>query len=111
MDINFREIGEKVVVTPVNDIAEENAIILKEKLRSLLKSGRYKIVLDLSSVSYITSAGLGIIAFLVEMARGQGGDIVMLNPNESIMGLFEITDLNKVFEITTSEDEALALLG
>lgn len=110
MEMDIREQEGIVVIAPVGDIAEENSIIFKEKLRELLKSGKGKIVLNIGKVEYITSAGLGIIAFLVEMARGQGGDIVLVNPNESIMGLFQITDLHKVFTISDTEDEAVEVL-
>lgn len=81
--------------------------LLKDKINSLLASGRKKIVLNLEGVPYIDSAGLGEIVRTYTTVSRQGGSLKLLNLTKRIEDLLAITKLLTVFETFDAEAEAV----
>ena len=67
-----------------------------------------KIVLDLSGVSAMDSAGIGELALLQTWARDKKADLKYAGPNSFVRSLLDLTNLDSVLEIHPSVHEALA---
>src|SRR4030095_4885787 len=80
---------------------------LRDLLIGLLSEGQRHFVLNLASVDYIDSSGLGQLITIWSSVRNKGGHMTVLNPTKRVQRLFEITRLNKVFEILENENEAV----
>ena len=80
---------------------------LRDLLIGLLSEGQRHFVLNLASVDYIDSSGLGQLITIWSSVRNKGGHMTVLNPTKRVQRLFEITRLNKVFEILENETEAV----
>ena len=80
---------------------------LRDLLIGLLGEGQRHFVLNLASVDYIDSSGLGQLITIWSSVRNKGGHMTVLNPTKRVQRLFEITRLNKVFEILENETEAV----
>jgi len=59
------------------------------------------IILDLSNVTLVDAHGLGVLLQLREQALAIGIQFELINVNESLSKVFEITRLNTVFEINS----------
>jgi anti-sigma B factor antagonist len=81
--------------------------LLKDKINSLLASGRKKLLLNLEGVPYIDSAGLGEVVRTYTTVSRQGGSLKLLNLTKRIEDLLSITKLLTVFETYDSEAEAV----
>jgi anti-sigma B factor antagonist len=81
--------------------------LLKDKINSLLASGKKKLVLNLEGVPYIDSAGLGEIVRTYTTVSRQGGSLKLLNLTKRIEDLLSITKLLTVFETFDTEAEAI----
>ncbi|MGD8375719.1 MAG: STAS domain-containing protein [Acidobacteriota bacterium] len=81
---------------------------LSETLTALLDGGFNQIVLDLSLVTFIDSAGLGELVASKKRTAERGGDIKLLSPARRVHELLAMTLLTRVFEIYRSEDDAIA---
>lgn len=81
--------------------------LLKDKINSMLASGKKKLVLNLEGVPYIDSAGLGEIVRTYTTVSRQGGSLKLLNLTKRIEDLLSITKLLTVFETFDSEAEAV----
>ena len=77
--------------------------LLKDKINSLLASGKKKLVLNLEGVPYIDSAGLGEIVRTYTTVSRQGGSLKLLNLTKRIEDLLSITKLLTVFETFDTE--------
>src|ERR1700732_1397195 len=84
---------------------ESNAF--REKVKSLLAAGKKKIVLNLSTVSYIDSAGLGTLGANFHSARSQGATLKLANLGTKFKEVLQVTKLMTVFD--TYDNEALAV--
>jgi anti-sigma B factor antagonist len=85
----------------------DEGAVLRERVRSEL-TGTSKIVIDLCSVDYIDSGGLGILVALHIAAKNRGGDIKLVSPSERVQRVLGETKLNTVFSIYESVDDAVA---
>ena len=84
---------------------ESNAF--REKVKSLLAAGKKKIVLNLSNVSYIDSAGLGTLVATFHSARAQGATLKLSHLGAKFKEVLQVTKLMTVFD--TYENEGAAV--
>jgi anti-sigma B factor antagonist len=76
-----------------------------------LKDGVRKIVIDLEHVSYIDSAGVGVIAFCFGKASQLGAQFTAAAADARVKDLFRITRLDQVVNFFPDVDSACAALG
>ena len=82
--------------------------LLKDKINSLIHQGQKKLLLNLESVPYIDSAGLGEIVRTYTTVSRQGGNLKLVNLTKRITDLLSITKLLTVFETFDLEKDAVA---
>lgn len=85
----------------------EGDVAIKRKIDELLGAGAKNVVLDLSSVPYIDSSGLGELIRCFTAVRKTGGNLKLANLTDKIVDLLTITKLVTVFEYFKSVDEAV----
>jgi anti-sigma B factor antagonist len=81
---------------------------LDAKLGAEISGGAKKIVLNLSRVDYIASAGLGIIASNNGKIKKQGGEMRLSALPDKIGKIFELLSFHKLFRIFKTDEEAIA---
>ena len=81
--------------------------ILRDTVDALVADRWRKIVLNLSAVSFMDSAGVGELVAGLRRARKDGASLKLLNANERVHSTLYIAKLLPIFEIYASEKEAL----
>ncbi len=66
-----------------------------------------QILLNFGNVEYLSSAALGKFITLNKKVQAAGGKLVLCNIDPNIYEVFEITKLNKLFNIQKEEQAAL----
>jgi anti-sigma B factor antagonist len=108
MEIAERTVSEVTVLDLKGKMTlGEGDELLKDKINSMLASGKKKLVLNLEGVPYIDSAGLGEIVRTYTTVSRQGGSLKLLNLTKRIEDLLSITKLLTVFETFDTEAEAI----
>jgi len=108
LSLETRNQGDVVVVHCQGRVVyREEAAALSGVVREILENGS-KVVLDLSGVGSIDSAGIGELAFLHNWARSQNADLKCASPSPLVRELLDLTNLDSVLEIHPSVHEALA---
>ncbi len=99
---------DNLSVISVNDkrLDAEIAVTFKNTVVSHIDEGNFLIVIDLDKVEFIDSSGLGAIVTCLKHL-GRRGDIVISGVKKSVMPLFELTRMDKVFKIFTDTNSAL----
>ena len=80
----------------------------EHNIKQLITEGTRKIILDLTGLTYIDSAGLGMVAACAGVIFKAGGKLVVVSPGGRITQMFEITRLNRVIELYPDFDAACA---
>lgn len=79
---------------------------LESALYSLLKKGSYKVVIDLSGVTYISSAGWGIFIGEIKEIRNHGGDLKLAGMVGDVFEVFQLLEFQSILEAYPTTDEA-----
>ena len=77
-------------------------------LNSMIEKKPQRLVVDLSDVSYIDSAGLAALIGAMQKVEGYGGKFLLAGLQETVRSIFEISRLDQVFQIFPDADAALA---
>ena len=77
------------------------------KIKEVLSKGKSQIVLDLAGVSYIDSAGLGMLMAGYTSAQNQGATLKLANLTKRFNELLNITKLVTIFDTYDSVDAAV----
>lgn len=85
--------------------------ILRDTIDELLAENWKKILLNLSEISFIDSAGVGELVAGLRTAQRLGAALKVLNVSERVQSTLYIAKLLPIFEIYRSEKEALARFG
>jgi anti-sigma B factor antagonist len=109
--INVSKTGEVTVVTFTDKKILDEASIqeLGAELFALVEhDNRKSMLLNFSNVEFVSSAALGKLITLDRKMKSAKGRLKMCNIRPEIFEVFQITKLNKVFDIRGDEAEALA---
>lgn len=108
MDISERiEDGISVFVLE-GRIDTQGARELDETLLAAVADARYKIVLDMAEVTYISSAGLRTLADVVTRNREQGGDLKLVALSRKVLRVLRIIGFDRFFALYDTLEAAVA---
>jgi len=80
---------------------------LERALDSLLKQGRFFIIVDLGNVDYISSAGWGIFISEIKSIRENGGDLKLVRMVPDVYEIFELLEFHHILDVYDTVDEAV----
>jgi anti-sigma B factor antagonist len=110
MHVEIRKLAGEVVVV---DLKGKLTIglgdqILRETVDELLAENWKRILLNLSEVTFMDSAGVGELVEGMRTAKRLGAELKLLNLSERVHSTLYMARLLPIFEIYASEEEALA---
>ncbi|MDY0190367.1 MAG: STAS domain-containing protein [Desulfuromonas sp.] len=109
MNVTVAEHGAVVSLSLQEErLDAHNSNELKTQLLNLFEEGKSKIIIDLASVRFIDSSGLGALVSGFKNASSREGSLKLCGLQTQVKSMFELTRLHRVFEIFPSIDEALA---
>lgn len=91
--------GTHVVVTLSGKVYAHDAGIIRDELLAEIEKGNVNVSMDLTSVSYIDSTGLGVLVTVHKRTHEQGGKLVLTGITGMVAEILKRTRLNKVFTI------------
>lgn len=92
-------------------VLETEETPLREQVDRLASEGRVNVVLDLRDVSYIDSAGLGVLVSKLVSLRRRGGDLRFVGLTPRSTALMHVTHLLTVFQTFATEEDAVRSFG
>jgi len=108
MRISARRVGEVTILDLDGRLISDDGFEpLREKLSEVIGDGETKVLLNFDRVSYLDSAGIGLIACKYVTMKRLGGQLKLCNLHPRTHDILNITGLLKVFESFTTEEEAL----
>jgi anti-sigma B factor antagonist len=85
----------------------EGSAMVRNIVKELTENGQKKILLNLSDVDYIDSAGIGELVSAYTTVRNAGGEMKLLNLTKRVVDLLQITRLFTVFDVQSEEWTAI----
>jgi anti-sigma B factor antagonist len=81
------------------------ALSFKEAVLKAIDTEKPMLVLNMESVQFMDSSGLGSVVSVLK-ALGSRGRLAVCNANSALLSLFKLTRMDKVFTIAGSVDDA-----
>lgn len=107
MQINVEEKNGVTIFRMSGDIDINSSPDVKKSFDAAISGKKDKIVINLGEVSYVDSSGLATLVEILKNIRPYGGKMKITDLSPKVKGLFEITKLDKLFDIAGEEDEAV----
>jgi anti-anti-sigma factor len=80
-------------------------------INKTIESGATHLVMNLSGLEYISSAGLRVLLVTAKKLSRQNGKIVLCNMRDAVREVFEISGFLSIFPVAANEEEAAKALG
>jgi len=80
---------------------------LEEKLQALLDRGERKLVINCSSMDYVSSSGLRVFLMFLKKLNAIQGELCVCCLQENIKEIFKISGFSSIFKIFETEGQAL----
>ena len=92
---------ETLEVTELTELSGAGAGAVRDAIRKALEPRHRTLNLDLSTITFLDSSGLGALIALNKTLLASGGRVQLLNPSTVARQILELTRLHRVFEIVT----------
>lgn len=103
LGIDIDHSGARHTVLAVHgEIDTYSAPQLRHSLSEQIVEGRRQIVIDMTQVSFLDSAGLGVLIGALRRLRSLGGDLTLAGCARPTLKLLRITGLDSVFRLSGS---------
>jgi anti-sigma B factor antagonist len=109
MDITIDDKKDVKVVRLVGDLDANSAPEAQAQIVPLAGSGA-KIILDMSKVPYMSSAGLRMLLVLYRSIAGSGGKVVLVGLSNDIEDTMQLTGFLEFFDHYATLDEGIVAL-
>lgn len=90
--------GELSIVRVDGVVDTITASELEHIVEGLISQKRYKILVDLGGVEYISSAGWGIFVSKIQEIRDNGGDIKLVNMIPNVYEIYELLEFEHIIQ-------------
>jgi len=111
MDFKEKSAGDAIVATAAGRIDLSNADAFRDALSASLAKAKTALVLDLSGVDYISSAGLRALMIVHKAAKAENKDLGIAGLNPLVLEVFKISRFDTVFAVFDNVRGAVAKLA
>ena len=109
LNIDIKTLAEQnITKIVVEGFLDAHTVPEMEKvIQELLQQKKFRIVVDFSALSYISSAGLGVFMSVIGDVKNNNGDIVLMKMPPKIYKVFDLLGFTEIFSIVDDEESAL----
>jgi len=111
MKMKWRLIGKIAVLEPIGRFDAHNAPAVAEALAEARNSSLKDAIVNLGQVNFLDSTALATLVQGMKHCRQLGGDLHLCCLQQPVRIIFELTRLDKAFDIYETEAEALHAFG
>jgi anti-sigma B factor antagonist len=112
MEIVERQVNDVTILRLKGKLElDDGDAVLKETVDRLVAEGRVNLVIDMSDVTRMDSAGIGMLVGKFMTVKKRGGTMRLLHLTDRTSRLLHVTRLETIFEIFDSEQTALLSFG
>jgi len=108
MELKTEYDGDLMIVTPAGRIDGSNAFDFQTAIDNAMADHDAGVIMDLSELTYISSAGLRVVLLLAKTINTRGAKLALCSLSESIMSVFQISGFDRIIPISDDKADAVA---
>ena len=105
----FREVRQPIVLQPQSRLDVEGGIVLQQQIAAIASETSDLWTIDMSNVEFIDSSGLVALVTGLNVAHQHQCRLMLCNLRAAVRLIFEITQLDQVFDIVEGNDLPLTV--
>ncbi len=86
------------------DLDTKGALVVEDLIEQLLDDNWLKVILDFDRVTFVSSAGVGVLLGLVSTIREKGGEVFFVNLSPKVKSVFGLLNLDDYFKVLDPEE-------
>ncbi|MBN1485321.1 MAG: STAS domain-containing protein [Chloroflexia bacterium] len=107
MELSTERIDTVTLIKLCGDVDANTARDLEQTLSEEQAADHHQLILDMSEVDYVSSAGLRALLGGLKVARSSGGDLRLAALQEPVREVFDISGFSTLFEIFADRQAGL----
>jgi anti-anti-sigma factor len=108
MNLEQEQCSDILILRPCGRLDSSSSPELERVVTEQLEAGVQRLVFDLSSLDYISSAGLRVILLAGKKLRASKGKLVLVGLQTMVREVFDMSGFLSLFAITATLDEGVA---
>jgi anti-sigma B factor antagonist len=108
VDIKKIKEEELEIIIVKGEVDASSSIQLDNAISESMETEGLKILVDLTGLEYISSAGLGVFMSYIEEVKKKNIQLALFGLNEKVAGVFEILGLDQLLTIAVDKEQAKA---
>ncbi|MCF6250601.1 MAG: STAS domain-containing protein [Methylococcaceae bacterium] len=97
--------GFNILFVKDERIDAHNSADLKDFILHMIEQGQVNLIVQMENVRFVDSSGLGALLSGLKHAEAKSGKLSLSNLQNQVLSMFELTRLNRVFEIYADLNE------
>ena len=93
------------VLKPKGNLDSINANNLRREILDLVDRGVKIIIIDLDSVVFMNSSGMGALVATLKAVKAKGGELALCSLTEQVKIIFELSRMDRIFKIYSDRQE------
>lgn len=106
MEVNIRSEKNLKIIEVTGEVDLYSSPAFRKDLLELTNAKNKSLLVDLYNVSYMDSSGIATLVEALQQVGKYGGKLRLANLRDAVKEVFELSRLDKVFEIFPSLEEA-----
>lgn len=111
MTSKSEQIGDALIIRVEGKLNSSNAAELEAEILGRLSEGTYQLVLDLSEMSYISSAGLRVVLVAAKRLKQVAGELLLCGLQPAVRAVFEMSGFLAILNVVDTCEQALSRLN
>lgn len=107
MQVSRENVGDTVVLVLEGSVDIYTSSELRGELKVALDRKAPRLVIDMEGVTFIDSSGLATLIEALQRSSAYSGALFLCSLSSPVRGVFELANLDTIFQIRASRDAAL----
>ena len=108
MEITTKDVNDVKVVQIEGELDTSSSPEAQKQLNQLREQGVKKILLDLTKLDFISSAGLRVLLATAQELKEDGGDLRVCSLNREVREVFDVSGFSTLLMVFDNEAKALS---
>lgn len=105
MEIKVRTSGKWNVLDIIGHIKGSEVTHFRTAIQKAIADKKLFLVANMAEVGFIDSSGVGMLITCHQDLKAAGGRLILMRLSDDIYDLFEMTSIDRLFEIVDNEEE------
>jgi anti-anti-sigma factor len=111
VEIHDERVGDTCVVTAKGRLDGNASADFADHVGRLIESQNPKLLIDFTSIDFVSSAGVWAVLVLSRRIKSAGGSLALCSVRDSVREVLDVSDFASMLSIHSARAEAIAAMG